>query len=145
MSITLEELKRDLLRDPEFRKEYYNTEDLAFEISEMVIEARTKLGLTQKELADKVGTKQSSIARIENGNHLPSISFLQKIARAMGTTLIPPKFGFLENKNSETSDSEYSLPEAEKRDLIPTASMVMTFQPNLRNITHYEKCLDSDL
>ena len=92
-----ETFKNELLKDNKFRKEYYKKDNLAFEISEMIIKARIKRGMTQKELANKVGTKQSSIARLENGNLLPSIKFLQKIAKAFGTVLISPKFDFLEN------------------------------------------------
>lgn len=92
-----ETFKKELLKDGKFRKEYYRKDDLAFEISEMIIKARIKRGMTQKELAKKVKTKQSSIARLENGNSLPSIKFLQKIAKAFDTVLISPKFDFLEN------------------------------------------------
>jgi transcriptional regulator with XRE-family HTH domain len=40
-------------------------------------------GLTQTQLAELVGTRQPSIARLENGSSLPSISFLQKVAAAL--------------------------------------------------------------
>lgn len=89
-----------LLKDPEFYKEYHKKDDIAFDISEMVIDARMEKGLTQSQLAKIVGTKQSSIARLENYNTIPSISFLQKIAKALDTNLIPPKFSFLENKHN---------------------------------------------
>ena len=94
--MNLEELKEALLRNEEFKKEY-SKYDLAFEIAEMVTDARIKLGITQGRLADLVGTKQPSIARLENGDSLPSLSFLEKIARKMGTYLIAPKFAFLED------------------------------------------------
>ena len=44
-------------------------------------------GLTQAQLADLVGTRQPSIARLENGSSLPSISFLQKVAAALEATI----------------------------------------------------------
>ena len=44
-------------------------------------------GLTQAQLAEKVGTKQPSIARLENGSSLPSISFLSKLAEALDAKL----------------------------------------------------------
>jgi transcriptional regulator with XRE-family HTH domain len=94
--MNLKEIKKELLKDKEF-KEFYENLGLAFEISEMIINLRIKNGLTQKELADKVGTKQSSIARLESGKITPSISFLEKIAKACKTTLISPKFSSLEN------------------------------------------------
>ena len=94
--MNIKELKEELLKNEKFRKEY-ERKDIALEIGEMIIDARVKVGFTQKKLADKVKTKQPSIARLENGNSLPSIGFLEKIAKAFGTELIPPRFAFLEN------------------------------------------------
>lgn len=94
--MNLHEFKKELLKDPNFHAVYYNP-DIAFQISEMIVDLRIKLGLTQKELAKKTGTYQSSIARLENGNFLPSISFLEKIAKSVNSELIPPKFSILEN------------------------------------------------
>ncbi len=93
----LKDLKRELLEDKKFSEEYFRY-DLAFEIGEMVIDARVKLGLTQEALAQMTSTKQPSIARLENGTKLPSLSFLEKIAKAMGTYLIAPRFAFLDNE-----------------------------------------------
>lgn len=84
------ELKRKLLNDDEFRSEYYKR-DLAFEIGEMVIDARVQAGMTQEDLARKIRTKQPSVARLENGSCLPSIRFLDRVARALGGELIPPR------------------------------------------------------
>src|SRR5690606_9578261 len=64
-------------------------------VAKMLIDARIAKGLSQKELANLIGTKQPSIARIEKGENLPSLSLLQKIAEAMHTYLIPPKFAFM--------------------------------------------------
>jgi transcriptional regulator with XRE-family HTH domain len=74
--------------------------DLASKIGMMVTELRIINELTQEDLAKKVGTKQSSIARLENGNSLPSLKFLYKIARATDTYLIPPEFNSLKNYNA---------------------------------------------
>lgn len=52
-----------------------------------VARLRIQQGLSQAELADRVGTKQSSIARLENGDHLPSLSFLEKVASALGANV----------------------------------------------------------
>lgn len=70
--------------------------DFDFRVSHLVSEARLKRGLTQEKLAKLVGTQQPSIARVENGSITPSLDFLKKIALAIGTTLIPPRFGFME-------------------------------------------------
>lgn len=95
----LEDLKKKLLNSKEFRDEYFK-KDLAFEVGQMVLEARAIKGISQKELAELAGTKQPGIARVENGG-LPSLSFLEKLAKAMDTYLIPPRFGFMKNTESE--------------------------------------------
>ena len=91
MTIEFQQLKKEWMKDPKFAK-FYNEPDLAMEIGDMITEIRLKFGLTQEALARKIGTKQSSIARVENGNVLPSLKFLQKIANAVGTKFIPPRF-----------------------------------------------------
>ena len=108
----LKELKQELFKNKEFKKEY-NRYDLAFEIGEMVIDARVKLGMTQEGLAKKAETQQPSIARLENGSKLPSLSFLEKIARAMGTYLLAPKFAFLEE--GMFTNRIVSVPESTER------------------------------
>jgi len=98
----LKTFEQKLLKDPEFRKEYYN-KDLAFEIGQMLIEARIIKGLTQAKLAAMIETKQSGIARAENGSTLPSLTFLKKIADALHTHLVV-RFGFMEKHIVETND-----------------------------------------
>jgi transcriptional regulator with XRE-family HTH domain len=96
--MNLSELKKELLRNKKFRKEYFS-KDTAFEIGMRILEVRILRKLTQKQLANKIGTKQPSIARIENGSYLPNISFLEKIAKALKTDLILPQFKILEKSN----------------------------------------------
>lgn len=81
-----DELLKKFLRDKKFREEYERY-DLSFEVSELITEARIKNGWTQEKLAKKVGTKQPSIARIERGNKLPSLEFLNKIMDVAGLQL----------------------------------------------------------
>lgn len=71
-----------------------------FSISHLITEARIYAGLTQEKLAELAGTTQSSIARAENGDNLPGHSFLKRIAVALGTKLLPPKFDFMKDDNS---------------------------------------------
>ena len=52
-----------------------------------IIERRLAKGLTQSDLAKKLGTKQSAIARLESGNYNPSLAFLNKVATALDTKL----------------------------------------------------------
>lgn len=95
------EFRKKLLGREEFRKEYEKL-DLAFEISKMLIRARIIKGLTQEQLADLIKTKQSGIARLENGTNLPSLRLLEKIAKAYKTDLLPPKFKFLVQEEIST-------------------------------------------
>lgn len=55
--------------------------DMAHQVGMQVEGARIKSGLTQKQLARKIGTLQPAIARIESGSYLPSLRMMQKIAR----------------------------------------------------------------
>lgn len=81
-----QDFKKELLKNPEFRKEYQRLAPRYRVISE-IITARLRRKMTQTELAKKVGTKQSAIARLESGNSNPSLDFLEKIATAMGGKL----------------------------------------------------------
>lgn len=80
--LTLEQLKRQLMRNKAFR-EAYAEGDLEYQLIRKRLEKR----LTQQQLAKKIGTTQSAIARFEAGNVNPSLSFLRKIARAVGATI----------------------------------------------------------
>ena len=85
MTSTLKQFKARALARLEVRKAY---DALAEEFSfiDEVLKARAASGLTQAELAARVGTTQSAIARLESGTpkHSPSLVTLQKYARAMG-------------------------------------------------------------
>lgn len=78
-----EDVKKLLLSNPEVKEEYDALEPI-YEIRKQLIELRLQQGLSQKELAEKVGTKQSAISRLENGSYNPSLDFLSKIAHALG-------------------------------------------------------------
>jgi transcriptional regulator with XRE-family HTH domain len=73
-----------------------------------VARLRIKLGLTQAQLAEIVGTKQPSIARLENGEGSPSLSFLEKVARALGAevkvSLIPKIQAHVFRESPNSSD-----------------------------------------
>ncbi|EKE14698.1 MAG: XRE family transcriptional regulator [uncultured bacterium] len=78
--------KNQLLKDKEIKKAY-NELDPEFELIQIIIEKRLKQGLTQKELAQKIGTKQSAISRLERGSYNPTVAFLRKLAKALDTKL----------------------------------------------------------
>jgi len=79
---TWKTFKKELLADKETAKEYQKLE-AHYGLISQIIEKRRSLGLTQSQLAKKVGTKQSAIARLEAGNVNPSLGFLEKVAKAL--------------------------------------------------------------
>lgn len=81
------DFKKQALKDKEIRKEYDALEP-EFAIAQAIIEKRLEKGLTQADLAKKVGTKQSAISRLESGNYNPSIHFLEKVAKALSLNLV---------------------------------------------------------
>jgi len=77
-----EDWESEKLQDAEFKAAAKELEP-GYQIARL----RILRGLTQTQLAEKVGTKQPSIARLENGSSLPSISFLTKLADALDARL----------------------------------------------------------
>ncbi len=73
-------------KDPEFVRQYEALED-EFALAGQVIEARARAGLTQAQLAERMGTSQSAVARLESGRALPSVATLEKLAAATGSRL----------------------------------------------------------
>jgi len=84
--ISWEKTKADLLKDPEFRQEYKKLEP-EFQIARQIIGARIKQKMTQKQLAEKIGTGQAVISRLEGMNAKPSISLLTRVAQALKTEI----------------------------------------------------------
>ena len=86
MTIPFEEIKAELLADPKVKAEY---DALApeFEIAMELLHARLRSGLSQEELAARMKTSQSAIARLESGQTLPSTKTLLRFAKATGTKI----------------------------------------------------------
>ncbi len=85
---------RDLWNDPEFISPERRAKiDLDVEIIERMIEIRKQKGLSQKELAERCGVRQSAIARLERMNATPQIDTLLKILKPLGYKLaiVPDK------------------------------------------------------
>ena len=82
----LADLKEKLMKNPDFKREYEATE-AEFAILETIIQARRIARLTQKDLAELVGTSQAAIARIEAGKQSPTAKTLSKLAKATGAVL----------------------------------------------------------
>jgi len=84
--MTHNELKEKMLSNSEVKAEYDSLEK-EFSLFEELLKARTVAGLTQAEVAERMGTKTPAIARLESGGgnkkHSPSLSTLQKYAQAV--------------------------------------------------------------
>jgi predicted transcriptional regulator len=84
--IKLATLKKRLMKNSKFRTEYEKA-DAEFSIIEALIHARTLAKLSQAEVARRIGTTQSAIARLEAGNTEPTIPTLRRYAEATGKKL----------------------------------------------------------
>lgn len=74
------------MEDPAFAAEY-EAQRPEYEAIRAVIAARLACNMTQKELAEKTGIRQSNISRIENGSASPTIDTLTRIAAGLGKQL----------------------------------------------------------
>ena len=84
---TLKTLKAELLADPKTRSEY-DTIANEFEMARELIAARSRAGLTQGEVAERMGTTQSVVARLESGRRAPSMRTVQRYAQAVGARAV---------------------------------------------------------
>ena len=82
-TISWDDLRADVLADPTVKAEYEALE-AEFSIASQVIAIRCTTGLTQREFAERVGMKQSQLARIESGKQIPKLETLAKLAAAAG-------------------------------------------------------------
>ena len=71
------------MKDPEFREAYE-----ALEAADQVSRLRHKRGITQAELAERMGSSQSSVARVESGSTLPNLRFLHRVAKALNAKVV---------------------------------------------------------
>jgi transcriptional regulator with XRE-family HTH domain len=88
--LTHEEMVGKMLKDPEVKAEYDALKP-EFELLDELLKARDEAGLTQAEVARRMGTSRPAVARIEGGGgskrHSPSIATLRKYADAVGCKL----------------------------------------------------------
>jgi transcriptional regulator with XRE-family HTH domain len=71
------------MRNPKYRREYEALEE-EFSLSAAMIEARTRAGLTQEQVAQRMKTTQAVVARLEGGGTMPSTRTLEKIRQGDG-------------------------------------------------------------
>lgn len=98
------DLHAQWMQDPEYQAAYEALEE-EFTLAAALIEARAQAGLTQEELARRMETTQSVVARLEGGRTRPSTRTLEKVARATGTRL---KISFEPNRSLEGSVALFS-------------------------------------
>lgn len=82
MNIDFENVRDKMMQDPEVSKAYEQMKP-EFEVAEALIEARLKAELTQSEVAKRMHTTQSVVARLESGKRLPSLQTIYKYAHAV--------------------------------------------------------------
>lgn len=80
---TFDEALAEDLKDPEFRAEWERTA-VARAVANEIVKYRGEQGITQTKLARQLGMQQSAIARLELGEHEPSITTLAKLSRGLG-------------------------------------------------------------
>jgi repressor LexA len=83
-----------------------NRRDKDFDLCNLVTEARIHAGISQSELARRMGTKQSNISRAESGKIVPGISFLKEVAKAVNASFVFPKFSFTTKEQTNNSINE---------------------------------------
>lgn len=82
----LDDLKKSWLKNPDVKAEYEALEE-EFSIAEALIRARAEADMTQEQVAEKMQTSQSYVAKLESGRVNPSMKALQKYAAATGSKL----------------------------------------------------------
>ena len=83
---SLAKLRQKLLTDPEVKAEYDRLGPIFAVVGEMIA-ARQAAGLTQTEIATRMGASQSVVARLENARHMPTFEMIARYAAAIGRRL----------------------------------------------------------
>jgi len=81
------DLHKKWLEEPKYRRAYKALEE-EFALASALIDARNRAGLTQQELARKMGTTQPVVARLESGRVRPSMRTLERLAEATASRLL---------------------------------------------------------
>lgn len=81
-----EDVRDEFLKVPE-NKALYDALEPEFQLIRELIGKRLEKNLTQKQLAEKIGTKQSAICRLESGEGNPSFKFLKRVAQGLDSKL----------------------------------------------------------
>ena len=82
----VDDLHKEWMKNPKYRREYEALEE-EFSLTAALIEARSRAGLTQQQVARRMKTTQAVVARLEGGGSMPSTRTLEKYAKATGSRL----------------------------------------------------------
>lgn len=86
-TIRIDDLAKEWMKDPAFRREYDALEE-EFALATALLAARGKAGLTQSQVARRMKTTQTAVARLEGGRLNPSTRTLARYAQATGHRLV---------------------------------------------------------
>ena len=125
----LEEYRKQLARDPEYLAAQEELRPL-LELADTVLSQRLSRDWSQAELAERVGTRQANISRLESGLANPSVRFLQKVANAFGETLT------IELRPHPTLASKELYPECVAPGLLPKDPNERDFRPTSPRLAH---------
>ena len=84
--IPFSKIRAEWMKDPEYRK-IHEASAFEFGILKAIIIARARQKLSQRELAAKIGVKQSALARFESGRTNPTLGFLKKVVSGLGLSV----------------------------------------------------------
>ncbi len=84
--LTLKEFSNKLFSDPKVKAEYDRLKP-EYDLIRQLIKKRIKKGMSQSDVAKKLGTKQASVSRIESGSNRTSFERYAQYADALGSTL----------------------------------------------------------
>ena len=82
--LTHDELIKKMMANPAVRAEYERIEREEMPMLDAILKARAEAGLTQAQVAERMGTTQSTVARLEGGKATPSLRSVQRYAQAIG-------------------------------------------------------------
>ena len=85
-AVDFQEYLAERLKNPEFKR-YYDEHSRQLEIAYQILQLRKKKKMTQAELAKRIGTKQSNVARMETGQQNFTIDILSRVAEAFDKEL----------------------------------------------------------
>jgi len=80
------QIKKEILKSKNIKREY-NKLGVEFDLISALIKKRIEKGLSQEELARRIGTRQSAISRLESGNYNPTFRVLNKVAQALDSEI----------------------------------------------------------